>query len=231
MSITDMHSLCDKRFSVPLPLFYNRPMNKNALIGETYDVIVVLGIRPDTQTWRFPNYVYDCLKRAKEHVDNGLAPLIAVSGDHSLVNEHLGINQPFKECDKLEEYLLSLGCPPDAIVKEDRSRDTISNLYFLKKNIFIPRHIKRILLITTKAREQRISFLAQKVLGPAYELVIETVKWDSPQTEVAMEAFGLEKERYFLAEMPDGDHSWLDGAFYDHPMYEFWKQYDQSHLR
>jgi uncharacterized SAM-binding protein YcdF (DUF218 family) len=197
---------------------------------KTYNAIVVLGVRPNPETWRFPEFVYTCLERAKQHADNGVAPLIAVSGDHSLANEYTGVSQPFKECDKLEEYLLSIGCSPDVIVKEDESRDTISNLYFLKKNIFIPRHINRILLITTKVRQERIDFLAHKVLGPDYEFAIETVEWDSPQAEVGKEAFGLEKERYFLAEMPDGDHAWLDGKFYDHPMYEFWKQYDLAHL-
>lgn len=110
---------------------------------KTYDAIVVLGSQPDFRTWRFPSHTYKSLDRALELVNQGIAPYIALSGDHALKYDNTDIAQPFRECDKQEEYLLSLGCGPEVILKEGESRDTLAQFYYLKNLVFKPHGIKK----------------------------------------------------------------------------------------
>jgi uncharacterized SAM-binding protein YcdF (DUF218 family) len=190
-----------------------------------YDAIVVLGSQPDFRNWMFPSHPYISLDRALELLNEGVAPYICLSGDHALKYDNTGITQPFKECDKEEEYLLSRGCPPEVILKEGESRDTISNFYYLKNLVFKPRNIRHILVVTTDFRTKRIAFLCQKVLGPDYQIGFETVEYKSEEV-YKNEVHTLKVQSKFLKEMKDGDDAWLKGKFYDAPMYKYWEARD-----
>lgn len=187
-----------------------------------YDAIVVLGSQPDFRTWKFPSYAYTSLDRAYELLLQNKAPYIALSGDHSVKYDDEGIVQPFRECDRQEEYLLSLGCPSTAILKEGESRDTISNIYYLKNLIFKPHNIKNILIVTTDFRIPRVSFICAKVLGSDYRVSFETVDYQ-PENAYKDEEHTLIKQKEFLADMRDGDDAWLKDKFYNSPMYQYWK--------
>lgn len=189
---------------------------------KTYDAIVVLGSQPDYRSWQFPSHTYKSLDRAIELVNQGVAPYICLSGDHALKYDWGGVTQPFRECDREEEYLLSRSCPPEVILKEGESRDTLANMYFLKKLVFMPHNIKSILFVTTDFRVERIAFLCQKVLGADYIVDFETVEYLEDEV-YKHDAHTLKKQQEFLADMPDGEDSWLDGKFYDDPMYDYWK--------
>jgi uncharacterized SAM-binding protein YcdF (DUF218 family) len=194
---------------------------------KTYDAIVVLGSQPDFRNWLFPSHTYKSLERAMELLQEGVAPYIALSGDHALKFDNTGITQPFKEADKLEEYLLTLGCPPDRILKENVSRDTLANYYYLKKLVFETHDMRHILQVTAEFRIPRLKYLCQKVLGPDYTVEFETVPFDEEEV-YQKDSFVLEKQREFLKDMKDGDDSWLKDKFYDAPMYEYWKAHDQA---
>src|SRR5260221_3061590 len=112
-----------------------------------YDTIVILGSQPDLRTWKFPSHTYNSLDRAVELINQGVAPYIALSGDHALKYDNTGITQPFRECDVEEDYLLSKGVASKHILKEGESRDTVANFYYLKNLVFKPHGIKNILLI------------------------------------------------------------------------------------
>ncbi len=187
-----------------------------------YDAIVVLGSQPDFRTWKFPSYAYTSLDKALELLDTCLAPYIALSGDHALKYDDEGIKQPFKESDEQERYLISRGCPPSSILKEGESRDTISNLYFLKNLVFKPHSIRRIIFITTAFRIERLSFLCNKVLGKGYQVSFETVPYELGDI-YKDEGHTLQKQKEFLAAMDEGDDAWLADKFYDAPMYQYWK--------
>lgn len=192
-----------------------------------FDVIVVLGSQPDFRNWQFPSHTYLSLDRALELLNQGVAPYIALSGDHALKFDNTGIAQPFKEADKMEEYLLTRGCSLEVILKENVSRDTLANYYYLKNQVLAPHNLKNILQITAEFRVPRLEFLCQKVLGPGYKVTFETVTFDD-QEVYQNDAFVLEKQRAFLKDMQDGDDSYLKDQFYDSPMYQFWKAHDRA---
>lgn len=197
---------------------------------KTYDVIVVLGSQPDFRTWLFPSHTYKSLDRAIELLNQGVAPYIALSGDHALKYDNTGITQPFRECDKEEEYLLSKGCPSEVILKEGKSRDTLAQFYYLKNLVFKPHYITSVLIITVDFRIKRLSFLFQKVFGSDYSVDFETVPY-KPDEVYRNEAFVLEKQQEFLNDMKDGDDAWLKDKFYDAPMYQYWKARDEEKMR
>jgi uncharacterized SAM-binding protein YcdF (DUF218 family) len=195
-----------------------------------YDVILVLGSQPDYRTWKFPSHTYKSLDRAIELLNQGVAPYIALSGDHALKYDNTGIVQPFKECDLEEEYVLSQGVAPKYILKEGESRDTLAQFYYLKNLVFIPHNIKKVLMVTVPFRVERIEFLFHKVFGPDYTVNFETV--DYTEDEIyRSEAFTLEKQAAWLKDMPDGDDAWLKDKFYDAPIYQFWKARDIERLQ
>lgn len=195
-----------------------------------YDTIVVLGSQPDYRTWEFPSHTYKSLDLALELVRKGVAPYISLSGDRALKYDNTGIKQPFRECDKEEEYLLSRGCPADVILKEGKSRDTLANFYYLKNLVFIPHNINSVLLITTTFRTERLKFLWRKVMGPDYPLTIKTVNYKDEEI-YRSEAAVLKRQKQWLKNVHDGDDSWFKDKFYDDPYYLFYKQRDQERLK
>lgn len=185
---------------------------------KTYDAIVVLGSQPDPETWEFPGHTYNSLERAAELMEGGVAPVIVVSGDRSLRLDNTGIVQPFRECDRLAEYLVSIGCQPEQILKEGESRDTISNFYFLKNLVFIPNEIKSALVVTAEFRVERLRFLWQKIMGTEYGLEFELV--DCLDSDInPSEILILELQRKWLEDVRPGDDSWFSDKFYDDPYY------------
>lgn len=189
-----------------------------------YDAVAVLGSRPrDPKTWKFQPHIYATLTRAAELYKDGQTSYIAVSGKWTLNFDVLHITQPFKECDAMANYLKLLGIADDYILREAESKDTISNLYYLKRQIFEPKNLKKLHFITAEGRVTRVKFLCDRILGPDYALSFEGVA-HAPEEISANEARTLDKQRAFLAPMKDGDDAWLDNKFYNDPYYKAVKQ-------
>lgn len=185
---------------------------------KNYDAILVLGSQPDYRTWKFPSHTYASLDRAIELINQGVAPYLVLSGDHAIKYDHTGITQPFKEADAMEEYAQGKGLAANKILKENVSRDTVANFYYVKNLVFRPHDIHNVLLITTKFRVERVKFLWQKVVGPEYTLTIETVAYNNPDTYVN-EAPTLKLQQEWLKNVIDGDDGWFKDKFYSDPYY------------
>ena len=191
-----------------------------------YDAVVVAGSQPDTTTWEFPEQVYKCLDKAEELLENGHATHIVVAGRWSIALDNRGLVQPFKECDAMANYLLAQGVPADKILKEGFSKDTISNLYYLKTKIFIPNGYTKVLFVAADFRIPRLEFLCKRILGAAYEYGFEPIASKPSASYNEPHTFKVQKE--FLAPMKDGDHAWLADKFYSAPMYEYWAKHDRE---
>ena len=109
----------------------------------TYDCLVVLGTQPDLQTWEFPEQIHDCIRTAAKLVKQGASDKVIVSGKWSRRIEDLQLGQPFDECDRLAELLISAGVDESAILRERDSTDTISNLCYVKQQLLIPAGLKK----------------------------------------------------------------------------------------
>ncbi len=191
-----------------------------------YDALVVLGSQPDPETWKFPDHIYKCLERSKELLESGLAPLVVTSGKWSIALDNKGIEQPFLECDAAAEYLVSQGVAKDNILKEGESKDSISNLYHLKKDIFIPRDVTNLLFVVAEFRASRLSFLCERILGEDYNVDFDSIPAEPSPSYNEPNTSRVQQE--FLEPMKPGDHEWLADKFYTAPMYQYWAQHDAA---
>jgi len=191
-----------------------------------YDAVVVAGYQPDTTTWEFPEHVYKSLDKAKSLLESGRATHIVTAGKWSIAMDNRGLVQPFRECDAMADYLLAQGVPENKILREGFSKDTISNLYYLKTKIFMPKGYTKILFVAADFRIQRLEFLCKRILGAEYECDFEPVAAERNSTYNEPHAFKIQQE--FLAPMKDGDHAWLADKFYSAPMYQYWAKHDRK---
>lgn len=185
----------------------------------TYDAIVVLGSRPNPQTWEFPSHVYESLDKAIKYIEQGAAPYLVLSGNHAIDFDDTDIIQPFKESDKMEVYALSKGIPAYKILKEGISLTTSANFYYLKKLVFKPRNIHNLLLITADYRVSRIEFLWRKIMGANYSLTIDAVSYDDKYL-LAREQGILARQKDQLKKVVDGDDIWFTNKFNADPRYD-----------
>ncbi|MDQ3094294.1 MAG: YdcF family protein [bacterium] len=185
-----------------------------------YDTAVILGYRPlNGETWQFPAHITSSLDRSVELFNEGTISFITVSGKWTINFDVLNIAQPFKECDKMAEYLLRKCIPNDAILRESESKDTISNIYNLKRQVFVPNALRNLLFVAAEPRLERIKFLSQKILGSEYSLDFEPVTY-KPEEVSQNEQRTFAEQDAFLAPMKNGDDAWLDGRFYTDPYYD-----------
>lgn len=189
-----------------------------------YDVIIVLGSQPDPETWKFPEQIYHCLDKTGELFEEGIASFVITSGKWGIAIENQGLVQPFKECDVLAEYLVNKGVPQNKILREGESKDTISNLYFIKTKILIPNGLNKLLFVVADFRIPRLKFLCERILGSEYTIDFEPINsevgstYNEPQT--------LDIQSKFLKPMRSGDHAWLADKFYEAPIYQKGAKHD-----
>lgn len=185
----------------------------------SYDTITVLGSQPDTTTWKFPFHVYDSLDLAAQLFKEGMAPSISLSGNYAIGFDFKGVKQPYREADKMAEYLQAKqSITADKLLIEHDSKDTIANLYELKNKIYRPHGMKHILFIVADYRLPRLYFLTHKILGDSYQVELRGVPC-SVSGIADKEAYAFEIQSRFLAAMAVGDDHWLDGKFYTDPHY------------
>lgn len=192
----------------------------------SYDAIVVLATQPDVTTWEFPAQIFDCLNKAIELFEDGIAPYIITSGDRSISIVARGLRQPFKECDKLADYLIEHGVPRGSVLLEGDSRDSISNLYYLKTEFFIPKQMTKILFVVAEFRIPRLKFLCQRILGSDYQVDFEPIAAEVGPTYNESHTMKIQSD--FLAPMKDGNHKWLKDKFYSGSMYQYWAEHDKK---
>ncbi len=184
-----------------------------------YDAIIILGSEPDTQSWKFPAHVIATLELAAAAYKSGEAPYIIVSGKWALSFDAQGIKQPYRECDEMTTHLIQLGMDSSAILREGESKDTISNLFYLKRQFLSPMKMHRLLFLTADFRLKRIQFLCTKILGPLYLVEFRIVP-SLPGERYLHEQHTLDRTKHFLQAMHDGDDAFLEDKFYEAEFYK-----------
>ncbi len=220
-------NLIDPRSKKTVQELHNKlPADQLSILEPAHDAIVVLATQPDTETWEFPKQIYECLDKAAKLFKAGKAPFIITSGDRSISIVSRGLKQPFKECDKLADYLVEQAIPSSKILREGESRDSISNLYYLKTNFFIPRKTRNILFVVADFRIPRLEFLCKRILGPDYKVTFVPISAEVGPSYNERHTMKIQKE--FLEPMKDGEHGWLNDKFYDSSMYKYWAEHDRQ---
>lgn len=179
-------------------------------------VIIVLGggIRPDGS---LPELVYPRLHAAYAvYLKTGAS--IITSGRYSYLWQ-----KPFPrstESAAMRTALIQMGIPAKKIQAEQRSKDTISNAYYVKKLV----HDTSLTVITSNFHVQRTRFIFKKVFGSRFKIRFVAVRQPLSRLVqkkvVARQAELLKKTRAWLKPMKNGDDHFLDGQFFSAPYFQ-----------
>ena len=179
--------------------------------------IIVLGGGIDLQG-KLPPHVYQRLDKAIDLFKRSSNCKIVATGKYSFLYDQLKKFPPATEAEKMAAYLLKKNIPKEKILLEKKSKDTISNAYYLKKDFFIPQKEKKGIVITSHFHLARVRYIFNKIFGPDYDLEFiglqERLAKDEEEKVVLRQKELLIKTKKMLEPMADGDHSFLDGKFY-----------------
>jgi uncharacterized SAM-binding protein YcdF (DUF218 family) len=129
-----------------------------------YAAIIVLANRMDTRG----NPNAESRARADAAVDayrNGEAPLIVACGWAYRKDSTMAI------AEAIRRYVIAHhGVPPDAVIAESDSRDTVGEAVFSKRNHAVPRGWKRLLVCTSAYHVDRARQIFDIVYGPRYSI-------------------------------------------------------------
>lgn len=178
-------------------------------------VVLGGGVTPDGN---LPRNIIKRLEKALEVYSASHSDAIVCSGKYSSL---YGLVKPKKtEAKAMSEYLQKRGVAKDRIILEQKSRNTLANAYYLKKDIFMKQGERRGIIITSNYHVDRVKFVFEKTFGSEYELEFQAAPHEfDPATQQKVEerqAYLLEQTKEFLKDMKDGDHEYLK-----HRMYRF----------
>lgn len=74
------------------------------------------------------------------------------------------------EAEVMRDYAVQLGVPEDRIIMEVHSLDTISNAYYVKAHVLIPKQWHRLIVVSSVDHIERSEYIFRQVLGPEYEM-------------------------------------------------------------
>lgn len=178
--------------------------------------IVILG-GGITKDGNLPKHVKERLEKALQIFRKQKQAKVLVCGRYSFLYPK---NQlPKKtEARAMRDYLINIGIPKKDIYLENKSKDTIGNVYYAKKLYFIPRKEKDAVIITSEFHLERVKFIFRKIFGNGYQFkfifplfslnVKEKTKIVERQKNL------LKKTKKILAKMKSGDHNFLKGKLY-----------------
>jgi len=178
-------------------------------ITDNYDAVVVLGKEPKPDRngeWKFESQILDCLETAATTLRAGKVKKIIVSG-HSAPS--VTATQPWAEADEMARILRDEHGVADAdILREDKSHDTIENLFFTKTRFCEPNNFRKILFIVADWRVMRLYYLVAKIFGADYDVDIYGVaSEEDPKIQNEIRAFMYTTA--WLSDLTPGDDAWL----------------------
>jgi len=185
-----------------------------------HDIIVVLGYG-FVDNWKLPEHVYQRLQKAVELYRNGLAERVVVCGKWSLNWDKEGVIPPLTEAEAMKRELVDLGIKPTDILKEEESKDTIGNAYFLKTTIMKKYAYTHALVLCADYAKDRVAFIFGKIFEPTFDMeIVPTPTPYANDIEVlkAQKDF-LTIQQQFLSGMQPGDDGFLASRLYDDPYY------------
>lgn len=144
-----------------------------------FDAIIVFGggINPDG-TLEENSRVR--VAKAVQLWKQGKALVMVMSGAWSFSRKEIPIRT---EAAAMAEYAEKLGGLATAILREDRSKDTIGNAYFVKTLLAIPNHWKNLLVVVSDYHVARTKHLCEKIFGPDYQIDVKGATLPMSQAE------------------------------------------------
>jgi hypothetical protein len=128
------------------------------------------------------------------------------------------------EAAAMAKYAEGLGLPGDAVLLEERSRDTLGNAYFVRRDILQPNDWHSIRVVTSDFHLSRAAWVFRKVLGPRYDFSFTSAFSGFSIDELIVRAVDECRVYVFLNEwlatVEDGDELSVESVMrHHHPVY------------
>jgi hypothetical protein len=188
--------------------------------SDRHDAIVVLGGTVDDDGTLAP-WVAARVERAVEAYDAGVASRVVFSGRNGLYGP---AHPEITEAAAMAKYAEGLGLPGDAVLLEERSRDTLGNAYFVRRDILQPNDWHSIRVVTSDFHLSRAAWVFRKVLGPRYDFSFTSAFSGFSIDELIVRAVDECRVYVFLNEwlatVEDGDELSVESVMrHHHPVY------------
>lgn len=116
--------------------------------------------------------------------------------------------------------------PPEKVLKEEQSRDTVGEAFFVKRDIALPKRWSRIIVVSSEYHMQRVKAIFDFMFGKDFSLTYRHAAAKiNPQVGTATETEEDEKRRLkvftdFWKGINVGDDARIaEKLFTDHPLY------------
>lgn len=174
------------------------------------DALIVLGGGINTDGTLPPDCEYR-VKKAVQLYQMQEAPRIIFSSKWSFLIKEI------PRCtiaEAMKQKAIALGVPPNAILTESDSVDTIGNACFTKVEFLAPNQWHNVMVVTSDFHMARSQYLFNKILGPDYSIQYETCKNGLDHEQLIKrknwEIKLLLLSKQLLDTIPDGDHQAID---------------------
>ena len=117
------------------------------------------------------------------------------------------------------DYAIKLGIPPDKIITELNSRDTVGDAFFTKQNVLIARGWKNLLVVTSDYHVKRTSIVFKFIYGSGYN--IDVIGSDSQKdNNIFSEMKSLKSFKKTFRDLNSGDdYKIYERMLEKHPFY------------
>lgn len=131
---------------------------------------------------------------------------------------------PITEAEAMKKHALKLGVPKKMILKEEKSKDTIGSVFFVKMKFLKKNRWYRPLFVTSYPHLRRLKFIAKKILGEKYHPVFigshEKIEKNQLQNIIKYEENILRHLKDFTVNIKDGDDDQIEELIHQyHPFY------------
>jgi len=144
--------------------------------NKNYDAVIILG-RGIYKDGTIPESVKPTIKKAVELYNNRLTKKVVFGGKWTYKIDY---TPPSTEARAMAECAFDLGLPKDVSYLEESSYTTVSNAYYIKKEILEPNRWKHIALISVYPMGERAKYVLSFVFGPDYTCDLVTADYSYP---------------------------------------------------
>ncbi len=180
--------------------------------------VIVLGFKLG-EGWQLTKDLKTRLDYAAEMFGQSGVRKIVVSGRWSIWFDWLGIHPPITESRAMKSYLINRNVPADSIVVEPFSKDTIGNLFGLRRKFAHDQNV-RYSIICAANHEERLRYLCDKIV-PEYNIrYIPVQSPDFDSDVVQSEGKIFEEQKVAIDDIVTRKLNNPNYRMYTHPYYK-----------
>ncbi len=125
------------------------------------------------------------------------------------------------EARSMANYAISLGLSKHHVFLQERSLNTIGNLYFSKKYFLVPNGIFDLIIITNKDHVKKVKYLTKKILGLRYSVRYFLVD----QKHIYNKSSSLPSTKRFFSDIDNGDDKKVLELLKNHVYYKRYRKF------